>query len=57
LPPARVARAFLIEMEGLWIELGGEALDPLFVDHQPSGAEHLPDGKVLKVSLCHLMTS
>jgi hypothetical protein len=44
-------------MERLRIELGGEALDPLFVDNEPSGAEHLPGGKVLEISLCHLMAS
>jgi hypothetical protein len=44
-------------MERLRIELGGEALDPLFVDHEPYGAEHLPDDEVLEISLSHLMTS
>jgi hypothetical protein len=44
-------------MEGLRIELGGEALDPFLVDHEPSGAEDLPDGEVLEISLSHLMNS
>ena len=44
-------------MEGLRIELGGEALDPLGLDPQPSRGKDLPDDEVLKISLCHFMSS
>ena len=44
-------------MERLRIEFGGERLDPLRVDPQPPRAEDLPDGEVLEISRCHLMSS
>jgi hypothetical protein len=49
----RVLRCRRVEMERLWIELGGKTSDPLFVDAQAAGAEGLSDGKILKISLSH----
>src|SRR5262249_23250019 len=49
----RVARGFLVEMERLRVELGGERLDSLLVDLQPTGAERLPDGEVFEIALLH----
>jgi len=44
----RVARGLLVEMKRLWIEFGGECLDPLPVSPQPSGTEGLACGESLR---------
>src|SRR5512132_364428 len=41
-------------MERLRIEFGGKGLDPCPVDPQPPGAEGLPHGEVLEISLARL---
>jgi hypothetical protein len=43
-----------IEMERLWIELGGEALDPIALNACPTRTVRLADGKVLEISGDHL---
>src|ERR1700737_3842298 len=50
-PEDRVACRLLVEMKRLWVEFGGECLDPLLVDRHPPGAEGLPHGEVLEISL------
>jgi hypothetical protein len=50
----RAARRLLIEVERLWIELGGERLSPFFVDADLPGAKGLSDGEVLEIALGHL---
>lgn len=41
-------------MERLWIELGGEALDPIARNACPTRTVGLADGKVLEISGDHL---
>ena len=38
-------------MERLWIELGGEALDPIALNACPTRTVGLADGKVLEISI------
>jgi hypothetical protein len=53
-PEYAVACCLLVEMKGLWIELGCEGLDPLLLDSQPPRrAEGLPHCIVLEIPLGH----
>src|SRR5439155_21414354 len=54
-PEYRAARSLFVEMEGLWVEFGGEGLDSFFFDAQASGAEGLPYREVFEISSGHLL--
>src|SRR5207249_2778160 len=49
----RAARGRLVEMEGLRIEFGGEALDPLLLDPQTPGSEFLSCSEIFEVTHGH----
>jgi hypothetical protein len=46
----RRRRRGVVQVKRLRIELGGEALDPLFLDAQRRRAEFLPDGEIFQIA-------
>src|ERR1043166_8964390 len=50
----RAARRIGVEVEGLRVEFGGEALDARLVDAQPTGAVALAGGQVLEIFASHV---
>src|SRR5919198_3139143 len=53
----RALRGFLVEMERLRIEFGGESLYLRRIDAQAPGAEFLPHGEIFEKALHHARLS